>query len=411
MKVLQINATVNTGSTGKIAENIGQILLKGGHQSIIAYGRGSMKSASQTIKIGSRFDQNIHGLKSRFLDKHAFGSKKATELLVAEIEKLQPDIIHLHNLHGYYLNIEVLFNYIKTTKIPVVWTLHDCWAFTGHCSFFDRVKCEKWKTECNKCPLYNKYPASYFIDNSTGNYYKKKELFNGVKNLILITPSHWLHNLLKESFLKNYPAQVIHNGVNLDLFIKKSNEEIKKKFDIPGDFVILGVASIWDRRKGLEDFIQLSKVIDKNETIVLVGLTKELLKGLPENVIGIERTENISELVALYNIAGVFVNPTWVDNFPTTNMEALACGTPVITYDTGGSVESIDDNTGFVVNKGDIQGLKLAIGIIKQKGKTYYNDHCRQRVELFFNEKERFTDYVELYKSMLERSSLVINNL
>ena len=408
MKVLQINVAVNTGSTGKIAESIGLVLMDQQHESIIAYGRNSRKSASQTIKIGNSFDQTMHGVKSRLFDKHAFGSKNATELLVAQIEKLQPDIIHLHNLHGYYLNIDILFTYLKTKDIPVVWTLHDCWSFTGHCSFFDRVKCDKWKTECNKCPLSNKYPASFFVDNSTGNFYKKKELFNGIKQMMLVTPSNWLHNLLKESFLHNYPVKVIHNGINLNLFTNKPAEAYRKKMGLTGNFIILGVASIWDRRKGLADFINLSSVIEKNDRIVLVGLTKNLMKDLPENIIGIERTENIDELVALYNLANVFINPTWVDNFPTTNIEALACGTPVITYDTGGSVEAVDVRTGFVVKKGDIAGLKLAVDIVKVKGKSSYTDYCRQRAETFFNEQERFADYVELYKSLLVKSATTL---
>ena len=402
MKVLQINVAVNTGSTGKIAENIGLALMHQQHESIIAYGRNSRKSASQTIKIGNSFDQALHGIKSRLADQHGFGSKKATEILVQQMVDLQPDIIHLHNLHGYYLNIDVLFRYLKTTNIAVVWTLHDCWAFTGHCSFFERVNCYKWKTECNKCPLSNKYPASFFVDNSTDNFYKKKELFNGLKNLTLVSPSNWLSHLLGESFLNNYPAKVIHNGINLNIFTKKSSEEYLKKKVLNSKFIILGVASIWDRRKGLADFIQLSSVIDKDDRILLVGLTKNLMKDLPENIIGIERTENIDELVSLYNLANVFVNPTWVDNFPTTNLESLACGTPVITYNTGGSIEAVDNRTGFVVQKGDIEALKLAIDMVRKNGKSSYAGYCRQRAETFFNEQDRLGDYIDLYTSLLE---------
>ncbi len=401
MKILQINVAVNTGSTGKIAESIGLVLIEQNHQSVIAYGRSGRPSKSTTIKIGNKADQVLHLLKSRLFDKHAFGSKRATQQLIIQIEKQQPDIIHLHNLHGYYLNIDVLFKYLKSTNIPVVWTLHDCWAFTGHCSFFDRVKCEKWRTVCYKCPLSNKYPASLFIDKSTENYNKKKALFNGVKNLVLVTPSTWLHNLVQQSYLKHYPVKVIHNGINLNQFKITETDSYQSKIIPTGGIIILGVASVWDRRKGLHDFIQLSKLINKDERIVLVGLTKSLMKGLPANIIGIERTENLDELVELYNSATVFINPTWVDNFPTTNLEALACGTPVITYNTGGSVEAVNEQTGFVIKKGDIPGLKSAIDQIRKNGKAFYSNHCRIRAELFFNETQRVTDYVSLYQSIL----------
>lgn len=403
MKVLQVNTAVNTGSTGRIAESIGMILLKNGEQSVVAFGRGNQNSGSQKIRIGFRLDYILHGVKTRLLDKHAFGSKAATQKFIEEIDILQPDIIHLHNLHGYYIHVGVLFNYLKTKNIPIVWTLHDCWAFTGHCSFFQRVNCEKWKTQCHHCPLSKRYPESFFIDNSFENYNNKKELFNGLENMMLVTPSHWLRNLLKESFLKTYPVKVIHNGVDLQKFFpdEKNIPLYRQKIGVGNRHVILGVASIWDRRKGLADFLQLSVIINPEEVIVLVGLPKEIIKTLPDNIIGIERTENIDELVTLYNIATVFMNPTWVDNFPTTNIEALATGTPVITYRTGGSIEAIDEATGMVIEQGDIEGLKQAVEIIKAKGKDFYTDNCRQRAVDLFNEQERFTDYYQLYKEMM----------
>jgi putative colanic acid biosynthesis glycosyltransferase len=408
MKVLQINAAVNTGSTGRIAEGIGKVLMEKKHQSIIAYGRSSRASSSQTIKIGNTIDQKVHGIKSRFLDKHGFGSATATKLLTEKIEQLRPDIIHLHNLHGYYLHVGVLFQYLKKSGIPVVWTLHDCWAFTGHCCYFESVKCEKWKTECQQCPLYNRYPQSFFIDNSTDNFYKKKALFTSIKNLVLVTPSHWLRNLLAESFLNDLPARVIHNGIDLEQFTQTTSLEPAPEHTGGGGFIILGVASIWDRRKGLADFIQLAGIIDKGDKIILVGLTKKQMKGLPENVIGIERTESVKELAALYSSAAVFINPTWVDNFPTTNIEALASGTPVITYNTGGSVEAVDKNTGIIVQKGDVPGIKAAIDKVKKNGKDHYIGFCQKRAAALFNDKERFTEYIDLYKTMLAKTS--VNN-
>ena len=404
MKVLQINVTVNTGSTGRIAERIGLVLIFHGEQSIIAYGRDSRNSASQTIQIGNKLDQQLHGLKTRLLDKHGFGSKAVTLKLIENIVRINPDIIHLHNLHGYYIHVGVLFNFLKTQNIPVVWTLHDCWAFTGHCAHFVFVKCEKWKTQCNNCPLSKRYPESLIIDNSFNNYIIKKELFNGLTNMTLVSPSKWLRNLLPESFLKNYPSLVINNGVDLSIFMpnEKGVEQYKQKLGLKEKHILLGVASVWDRGKGFKDFLQLSAILDPGDTIILVGLPAKFKKKLPPNIIGILKTENVDELVMLYNMATAFINPTWLDNFPTTNIEALASGTPVITYRTGGSIEAIDENTGIIVEQGDIIGLKEAFDKIKANGINYYSTACRQRALDLFNEKDRFTDYYQLYKKKMK---------
>ena len=403
MKVLQINTSVNTGSTGRIAEEIGQALIAAGHHSYIAYGRPGGISQSHTIKIGSSFDQKLHGLQTRIFDTHAFGSATATKKLIEEITCINPDVIHLHNLHGYYIHVGLLFDFLKERKKPVVWTLHDCWSFTGHCSYFDFVNCSKWKTHCEKCPVKTRYPESYVFDNSYNNFDKKKEVFNGVDNLTLVTPSNWLKDLLKLSFLNNYPVSVIHNGVDLQTFkpLSTASLSVKQKLNIGDEAVILGVASVWDRRKGLKDFIQLSEKINPADKIILLGLTEEQQKGLPQNIIALQRTESLEEMVQLYNLATVFVNPTWVDNFPTTNIEALACGTPVITYNTGGSVEAVDEHTGWIVEKGNIDGLLTTIELAKQNGKNYYTNKCRTRAEQFFNNKERFGDYVKMYQSVL----------
>lgn len=404
MKVLQINTGVNIGSTGRIAEEIGETLMEAGHSSYIAYGRPGGKSKSQTIKIGSSFDYKFHGLQTRIFDNHAFASAAATKKLITAIDSIDPDIIHLHNLHGYYIHAGLLFGYLKKRKRAVIWTLHDCWAFTGHCCYFDFVKCEKWKTHCNHCPLKTRYPESYVFDNSENNFSRKRNAFNGLENLTLVTPSQWLKNLLPLSFLNNYPVTVIHNGVPLQTF-RPSGEagtSIKEKLNIGNETVILGVASIWDRRKGLKDFIALSSHLQPDDKIVLLGLSAEQQQGLPQNIISLQRTENLEEMVQLYNLATVFVNPTWVDNFPTTNIEALACGTPVITYNTGGSIEAIDEHTGSIVEKGDIAGLAAAIRSIKQKGKGFFSGKCRTRAEAFFSNKQRFSDYINLYEKVLD---------
>lgn len=401
MKILQINTSVNTGSTGRIAEQIGQKAIQNGHSSIIAYGKSEGGgSQSKLIKVGNRSDILFHGLKTRLFDLHGFGSKKATLTLVEKLKKINPDVIGLHNLHGYYLNIEVFFNYLKESQKPVVWTFHDCWPFTGHCTFFDSVGCEKWIDGCFDCPKTRMYPASYGLDNSKRNYARKKELFNGLDKLQIITPSRWLANLAEKSFLNEYTVKVIHNGVDIDMF-KPDVSDLPASLKLRGKKIVLGVASTWDRRKGLEDFLKLNKVLSNDYRIILVGLDENQLKDLPSGITGIARTENVQQLAALYGMADVFVNPTWQDNFPTTNIEALACGTPVITYNTGGSPEAVDKQTGIVVGQGDTDALKAAIKEITQKDKSEYRQKCRQRALNYFNKEERFQDYLDLYERML----------
>lgn len=398
MKVLQINTTLNTTSTGTIAEGIGHSLLLNGHQSYIASALiGSDGSSSNHIPVGTRGDFFLHAAKTRLRDRHGFGSKNATSKLINHIKEIDPDVIGLHNLHGYYLNIDVFFNYLKQVQKPVIWTFHDCWPFTGHCSHFDYVGCDKWKTECNACPLYDRYPASWFVDNSKKNFYQKKALFTGPREMIIVTPSHWLKNLVKQSFFGQYPVKVIPNGIDTDQFTPVSTTGLKSKYNLDNKKILLGVASVWDRIKGFSYFVELSKCLDDRFVIVMVGLSEEKIKNLPKNVIGIPRTESREELVALYSIADVFVNPTLVDNFPTTNLEALACGTPVITFNTGGSPEALSPQTGRVVEKKDVKALLEAVENVVAEGKAYYQEACRERAVRHFNKNDRFADYVDLY--------------
>jgi putative colanic acid biosynthesis glycosyltransferase len=402
MRVLQINADVNTGSTGRVAEDIGKLLIARGHESYIAYGRGNRPSESKLIRIGNNLDVMSHVIKSRFLDKHGLGSKIATNNFINLVESNRPDIIILHNIHGYYINIEVLFNYLNKVNIPVVWTLFDCWAFTGHCSYFDDINCTRWESECYSCPKSHRYPESYFFDNSRNNYSVKKRLFNNKSNLHIIVHSAWLESLVKKSFLGKLPTHLIHNGIDTEIF-KPSEDNIRKKYNIENRQIILGCASTWDNRKGFNDFLKLSEKLQPHQIIVLVGLSKKQIQKLPPGIIGISRTENIQELVALYSSADVFVNPTWQDNFPTTNLEALACGTPVITYNTGGSQEAIDARTGLVVAKGNINELHNAIISILKAGKKVYSEVCRKRAETLFNYKYQFGEYLSLLQNLVEK--------
>lgn len=397
--LLQINTVVNRGSTGRIAEEIGVLAIDAGWDSYIAYGRQKAYSNSKLIRIGNIVDCYHHVLKTRLFDGHGLGSKKATMYLIEQIKRISPDIIHLHNIHGYYLNYPILFDYLSTTDIPIVWTLHDCWSFTGHCPYFDFVKCDKWQSECYGCIQKQKYPASWFIDRSKKNFIDKRTCFNKLGNLTLVPVSNWLNNLIKDSFLSEIKTKVIHNGIDLDTFFPHSS--IKNKLGLQNRFVILGVANIWEERKGLDDFVLLSNKVSSDVAIILIGLSKKQMQKIPNSIIGLERTDSVNQLAEYYSSADLFVNLTKEDNFPTTNIEALACGTPVVTYRTGGSIEAITPKVGFIVEKGNIDGILAAIQIVKTNGKEKYLSICRKHVMLNYRNTQCFYKYIDLYNSLL----------
>ncbi|WP_152286912.1 glycosyltransferase [Flavicella marina] len=402
MKILQINTFINSRSTGKIAEDIGKLVLSKGWESFYAFGRDPRPSVSKAIKIGNIIDVFYHGIQSFLFDKHGFGSKSATKRFIKKVKKIDPDIIHIHNIHGYYLNIELFFNYLKASNKPVVWTLHDCWSYTGHCAYYSYINCKKWETECNNCPQLDNYPRSFFKDNSKDNFYKKNELFNSLENLTIVPVSKWLKKELQYSYLKNHIIKMIHNGIDLKSFYIRNECKVFDRFKISSKFVILGVANVWEKRKGLEDFIELSKKLLEDEVIFLVGLNDKQLKKIPNNIIGISNTKNIDELSEIYSNADVLFNPTWEDNFPTINLEALASGTPVVTYRTGGSVESIDDKTGFVIEQGDILAAVDKIRHIKQVSKSEYTHHCRVKAEKYYNKDIVFKEYIRIYEDLVK---------
>lgn len=399
MRVLQINTVVNKGSTGRIAEEIGNVLIENGHESYIAYGRGEGKSNSNLIKIGAAKDIYLHGAYTLLTDRHGFASTKATSLFIKQIEKIKPDLVALHNLHGYYINISVLFEYLKQKDIPVVWTLFDCWAFTGHCSYFDDINCPKWRMHCEKCPKYKNYPSSW-VDNSFYNFEEKRKLFTSLKNMEIIAHSEWLGGLVKESFLKDFRINITPSAINLDLF-KPIESNLRERFALGDKKVILGCASAWSNRKGYADFVELSKKIDSEYQIVMIGLNDKELNMLPSGVVGLKRTESIEELAQWYSMAYVFVNPTTQDNFPTTNLEALACGTPVITYNTGGSPEAIDEHTGLVVEKGNVRGIAEKLDQLNLMDYDAVSKACRLRAEKLYDKKVRYLDYLNIFERML----------
>lgn len=394
--LLQINVTANWGSTGKIAEQIGFCAMRYGWESFIAYGRWCNPSKSHLIKIGNKLDMYMHYAEQRIRDNEGLCSRGATKRLIKLISEIRPDVVQLHNIHDHYLNYRLLFEYLNETEIKVVWTLHDCWAFTGHCFHFVTKNCDKWKNGCFECPLKNEYPRT-FLDRSKEHWLLKKELFVGCKNLTIVPVSDWLANFVKESFLKEKRIHVIKNGVDLNIFKPSTSLNISQT---NSKFKILAVSSVWNPDKGKLDIYKLREILaeDKFE-ITMVGLSADQYKQLPRGIIGIQRTQNLQELVKLYSDADVLINPTSADTFPTVNLEALACGTPVITYRTGGSPESIDNKTGVVVEQGDVNGLVEAI--YRMKEDPLSSADCRKRAEECFDKDKCFEKYVGLYEKLI----------
>lgn len=388
MKVFFINTVYKKGSTGKIVDEIGRIVEKNGGEYKVAYGRGTIVDDPHTYYIGSRVDKYIHAGLSRITDRTGFYSKYATIKLIKKIEEFNPDIINLHNLHGYYINVEILFKYLKDVfPGKVVWTLHDCWSFTGHCVHYLYAGCEKWKKECHSCEEIRRYPSSYLKDSSKKNYEEKRKLFTGLKNMVIVTPSQWLCNQVKMSFLSEYPIYVINNGIDLAIFKKKNVE-------VPAKKIILNVTDGKDLRKGYKDIIKLRKLLSEEYLLIIVGVNaskKEHYKGIEF----INRTDSVEKLVEYYNMATYLINPTYEDTFPTINMEAIACGTPVITYAAGGSPEVIGENCGAIIPVGDVESMAYAI--MNNIGDS---DAC-VRESVKFDKLHKYQEYYELFKKMM----------
>lgn len=395
-KLLQINVTANSGSTGKIAEAIGQLAISRGWESWIAYGRGTPQSESHLIRIGNDWDMRWHGVETRLLDNHGLASRRTTRKFISQIKEINPDIIHLHNIHGYFINYPLLFRFLREWGGPVVWTWHDIWPMTGHCAFFGKDQCDKWKTACHECKRKTVYPASLLNNRSSRNFEDKRRAFSGMKDLTIVMVSDWLNEMRKDSFLKNTHGVVIHNGIDLDVFSPEPVPSKEKGY-------VLAVANVWTSEKGWDDIMSLRKILADDIDIIMVGLNDKQMANLPNGIKGLRRTQNLNELRSLYSNAIAFINPTWGDNFPTTNIEALACGTPVITYRTGGSPEAIDSNTGIVVEQGDVQGLKKAIETIRTSSDRFTPELCRARAEKYFNQNDRFEEYFELYEKIINK--------
>ncbi len=367
MKYLFINSVAGFGSTGRIAAETCRELMKDGHQCVLAFGRDKANCDDiPTVQIGSPLEYKLHGVRSRLLDDHGFGSKAATAKFLLWVKEYDPDVIWLHNVHGYYIHIGLLFDYLHTCGKKIRWTLHDCWAFTGHCAYFDFAQCDRWTTGCYDCPQKGSYPASIGLDNSRKNYENKKRLFTGIPDMTLRVPSHWLESRVKKSFLKDYPVEVVYNTINTEIF-KPTPSDFREKHGLEEKTILLGVASVWDARKGLQDFIELSKMVDDRYKIVLIGLTQTQIDALPKEILGMPRTNSMQELVEAYSAADIFLNPSTEETFGMTAMEARCCGTECIVYENTACEEIVNRFGGIAVPRGAEHLLAAVLKFAKEE--------------------------------------------
>ena len=398
-KLLQINPVIKENtSTGKIMRTLGELAQAAGWESYVAYSRardGVPPHSSRLVPVGNKADLLLHWVATRLFDAHGLASRLATRRFVARLRELNPDVIHIHNIHGYFLNYKILSLALAQMGKPVVWTVHDCWLYTGHCYHYASAGCERWKTGCHHCPQKKAFPASWLLDRSRRNWKDKKKAFCSIPGLTLVTVSRWMKGEIAQSFLGGVRCEVIHNGIDLDTFRPSPSAETALAY---GTYY-LAVASIWLPEKGLQDLEKLSSVLDADERLVVVG-KRPSGHRFPRNVVCLERTADAAALAVLYTEAVALVNPTWQDNYPTVNMEAIACGTPVVSYRTGGSPESITPRTGRVVEQGDVEGLAEALHAIRRQGKEHFSEACRSYALAHFRAQDRFNDYIQLYESL-----------
>ena len=395
MKVLIINCVCGTGSTGRIVSELWKLLKAEGHEAKVAYGFGNayVVAKEDLYCINNKFGYYLHNAISRLTDRAGFYSTYHTLKLVSFIKHYKPDVVHLHNLHGYYINIRILFKYLSTIRVKVVWTLHDCWAITGHCVHYSYEGCYKWKVECHDCPLKKTYPQSLFLDQSKRNFLEKKKLYAAISDLTITTPSEWLASVVRQSVLLGGRHIVaIPNGIDLNVF-KPTSSNLRQEYGIKDtDTLLLGVSSVWYLKKGYDDFKRLAKIMPDNYKLMLVGLTKEQILDMPENVIGIERTNNINELVAIYTMADVFLNLSYEETMGLVTAEALACGTPAIVYDKTAVPEVVDEKSGYVVSAGDIETVLKLIDKVKE----FNMEDCINRASDYSADKQ-YVKYLTLY--------------
>lgn len=397
-KLFQINSVVNTGSTGRIAEQLSLLAMSNGWESYIAYGREARESKSKLIRIGGSIGVNLHALASKFLDCHGLCSKHATRSFLKQLDEIKPDVVHLHNIHGYYINYPMLLRYLKEHNIPTIITMHDFWLMSGHCAYINK-SCDRWKTGCGNCPRLDQYPASK-IDRSARNWQLKASLFIDMPNVTLVPVSYWLGRYVAESLLKNVKQNVIYNGIDTNVFKPFDGKASVKCVDW-SKFTIMTIATRWTEANGYQDVMKLSSILPDNCQIVMVGLDEQQMSNLPKNIIGFRKTESFTQLQELYTKSDVIFNPNREVTFGLVTAEAMACGTPAIVLrDTAGE-ELVDEQTGYVIDS--VEEVPELISTINQVDKNFMSKACRDRVRELFNAEKQFQKYIDLYKAVISK--------
>lgn len=400
MKVLMINSVSGYGSTGTICEDIAFVLEKEGHECFIAYGQATT-NYKKSFKIGTILENHLHNLGSRIFGKQGYFTQSGTKKLLNHIDSINPDIIHLHNLHGNYLNLPLLFEYLIKLEKPIVWTFHDCWAFTGKCAHYTDVACYKWQSHCDHCPQTKKYPPSLFLDKSKLMFFDKKKWFTSIKNLRVVTVSNWLENEVKKSFFKSYPIKTIYNWVDTEIFKSIDSKDVITEYGLNTNaFTVLLVSAHWNENDvKWKDLLALSKLVSNDVQLIVIGHIENKSKS-PKNVFHINYINSKIKLAQLYSFSDVYVHLSTEDTFGKVIAEALSCGTPAIVYDSTACPEIIGEGCGYVVEKRNVNQMAGAINTIKKNPKTFYSANCRNYVIENFNIYSNIHATIDIYKSL-----------
>ena len=402
MKIIQINSCYGTGSIGRIVRDIDCMLRNYGLDSVCVYAENPQEPPMHGYKMGNPIDKKIHALKTRVEGRQGYGSKMETKRLLRFLDKEKPNIVHLHNIHANYININILFKYLAKKNIVTIITLHDTWFFTGKCTYFTIVKCEKWKKYCKHCPKNKMEVKSWFFDSSSRVFKDKMNKYKAIQKLYLVGCSKWIADCAKKSPLfEKRDIRVINNGVRLNIFRERDHEELKYRSGLSDRFVILGFGNKWlyeENPQMLENIIREFH----NAIVVLVGCTdmdKAIYKKryTSNQLQMISYINDVNELAKEYAKADVFINLTLEDNYPTVNMESICCGTPAITYDSGGSPEMVvHGETGYIIHKYDWDSLKSCI--LKIMNGRIDRHFCAEYGRMHFNQEKRYLEYLKLYK-------------
>lgn len=401
-KLVQFNSVANWGSTGRLAEDIGDVAMSSGWESYIVYGRQFNPSTSHLLKVGGSVSVFSHVILTRLFDRHGFGSYYATRQLLKKFDEIKPDVFQFHNVHGYYLNLPLVLQYATKKKIPIVWSLHDCWSMTGHCSHFITVGCEKWKNECHNCPRKKDYPNSWLIDSSRKNFREKKRLIEAVPQLTIISGSEWLAGVAAQSYFKNRDIRFIPDGIDTEIYQPRNNcDELRRKLGLSGKFIILATGTVWGESKGLPDYGHLREMLSDDYAIVLVGMSDNDLASVPQGVIGLPRTKSPQELSEYYSMADCVMSLSRMESFGLTPVEGFACGTPAIVYDTTALTELITPETGFVAKFLDVDDVKEKVELLRAKGKSFYSEKCRAIALEKYDRNRCYAEYLKVYEELM----------